>query len=100
MAFTFSEKFLEDYELIFRVCSSGVKTQVCNIGRQRERKEDGNNLRKGGKEDGGRSESSSTIPIAAKIKLRGLSPRANYTDRATTACRRSYCQLLRLESAT
>jgi hypothetical protein len=24
-----------------------------------------------------------------KIKLRGLSPRANYTDRATAACRRS-----------
>jgi hypothetical protein len=28
-----------------------------------------------------------------KIKLHGLSPRANYTDRATAACRRSYCQL-------
>jgi hypothetical protein len=27
-------------------------------------------------------------------KLRGLSPRANYTDRATAACRRSDCQLL------
>jgi hypothetical protein len=26
-------------------------------------------------------------------KLRGLSPRANYTDRATAACRRSKCQL-------
>jgi hypothetical protein len=25
--------------------------------------------------------------------LHGLSPRANYTDRATAACRRSYCQL-------
>jgi hypothetical protein len=27
-----------------------------------------------------------------KKKLHGLSPRANYTDRATTACRRSNCQ--------
>jgi hypothetical protein len=27
------------------------------------------------------------------IKLHGLSPRANYTDRATAACRRSDCQL-------
>jgi hypothetical protein len=26
-------------------------------------------------------------------KLRGLSPRANYTDRATAACRPSNCQL-------
>jgi hypothetical protein len=25
-------------------------------------------------------------------KLRGLSPRANYTDRAKAACRRSWCQ--------
>jgi hypothetical protein len=33
-------------------------------------------------------------------KLHGLSPRANYTDRATAACRRSDCQLLRIESAT
>jgi hypothetical protein len=28
------------------------------------------------------------------IKLNGLSPGANYTDRATAACRRSDCQLL------
>jgi hypothetical protein len=33
-------------------------------------------------------------------KLHGLSPRANYTDRATAACRRSDCQLLRKEGAT
>jgi hypothetical protein len=32
-----------------------------------------------------------------KTKLRGLSPRANYTDRAAAAGRRSYCQLLRVE---
>jgi hypothetical protein len=32
-------------------------------------------------------------------KLRGLSPRANYTYRATAACRRSDCQLLRIEGA-
>jgi hypothetical protein len=30
-----------------------------------------------------------------KTKLHGLSPGANYTDRATAACRRSDCQLLR-----
>jgi hypothetical protein len=35
-----------------------------------------------------------------KIKLHGLSPRANYTDRATAACRRSDCQRLRIEGAT
>ena len=29
--------------------------------------------------------------------LRGLSSRANYTDRAAAAGRRSYCQLLRIE---
>jgi hypothetical protein len=33
-------------------------------------------------------------------KLRGFSPRANYTDRAITVCRRSWCQLLRIEGAT
>jgi hypothetical protein len=32
-----------------------------------------------------------------KLKHRSLSPRANYTDGATAACRRSYCQLLRIE---
>jgi hypothetical protein len=31
-------------------------------------------------------------------KLRGFSPQAKYTDLATTACRRSLCQLLRTES--
>jgi hypothetical protein len=36
----------------------------------------------------------------AYIKLHGLSPRANYTDRATAACRRSDCQLLRIKGAT
>jgi hypothetical protein len=30
-------------------------------------------------------------------KLLGLSPRANYTDRATAAYRRSNCQILRIE---
>jgi hypothetical protein len=35
-----------------------------------------------------------------KKKIHGLSPRANYTDRTTTACRRSDCQLLRIEGAT
>jgi hypothetical protein len=32
--------------------------------------------------------------------LHGLSPRANYTDRATAACRRSDCQLFRIKGAT
>jgi hypothetical protein len=35
-----------------------------------------------------------------KKKLHGLSPRANYTDQATAACRRSDCQLLRIKGAT
>jgi hypothetical protein len=33
-------------------------------------------------------------------KLHGLSLRAYYTDRATAACRRSDCQLVRIEGAT
>ena len=32
-----------------------------------------------------------------KTKLRGLSPHANYTDRAAAAGRRNECQLLRIE---
>jgi hypothetical protein len=36
--------------------------------------------------------------VAYKKKLHGLSPRSNYTDRATAACGRSDCQLLRIES--
>jgi hypothetical protein len=35
-----------------------------------------------------------------KTKLHGLSPRANYTDQATAACRRSDYQLVRIEGAT
>jgi hypothetical protein len=38
--------------------------------------------------------------VTLKNKLHGLSPRANYTDRATAACRRSDCQFLRIEGAT
>jgi hypothetical protein len=33
-------------------------------------------------------------------ELHGLSPRANYTDRATASCRQSDCQFLRIEGAT
>jgi hypothetical protein len=33
-------------------------------------------------------------------KLQGLSPPANYTDRATAVCRRTDCQLLRIKGAT
>jgi hypothetical protein len=35
-----------------------------------------------------------------KTKLHGLSLRANYTDQTTAACRRSNCQLVRIEGAT
>jgi hypothetical protein len=35
--------------------------------------------------------------VVIKTKLRGLSPRANYADRATAACHRIWCQLLRIE---
>jgi hypothetical protein len=38
-----------------------------------------------------------TLKLKKKTKLHGLSPRANYTDRATAACRRSDCQLLRIK---
>jgi hypothetical protein len=38
--------------------------------------------------------------VILSLSLHGLSPRANYTDRATAACRRSDCQLLRIEDAT
>jgi hypothetical protein len=41
-----------------------------------------------------------TLAFLQKKKLHGLSPRANYTDRATACCRRSDCQLLRIEGAT
>jgi hypothetical protein len=37
------------------------------------------------------------LVFSNKKKLRGLSRRANYTDRATAACRRSQCQLLGIE---
>jgi hypothetical protein len=37
---------------------------------------------------------------STKKKLHRLSPRPNYTDRATAACRRNDCQLLRIEGAT
>jgi hypothetical protein len=39
------------------------------------------------------------LKLKKKLKLHGLSPRANYTDRATAACRRSDCQLLWIEGA-
>jgi hypothetical protein len=43
----------------------------------------------------------STSPcLYGQTKLHGLSPRVNYTDRATAACRRSDCQLLRIKGAT
>jgi hypothetical protein len=41
-----------------------------------------------------------TQVTSTKLKLRGLSLRANYTDRATATCRRSYWQILRIEGAT
>jgi hypothetical protein len=36
-------------------------------------------------------------PHTLKPKLGGFSPQASYTDRATAACRRSWCPLLRIE---
>jgi hypothetical protein len=35
-----------------------------------------------------------------KLKTVALRPQANYTDRATAACRRSLCQLLRINGVT
>jgi hypothetical protein len=43
---------------------------------------------------------SSSAPCSQTPSIYGLSPRANYTDRATAACRRSDCQLVRIEGAT
>jgi hypothetical protein len=40
------------------------------------------------------------VIVAYKKKLHCLSPRVNYTDRATAACRRSDSQLVRIEGAT
>jgi hypothetical protein len=37
-----------------------------------------------------------TCSLGRRKKLRGLIPRANYTDRATSACQRSLCQRLRI----
>jgi hypothetical protein len=42
------------------------------------------------------TENTKNSKIRVKTKLHGLSPRANYTDRATATCRRSDCQLLRI----
>jgi hypothetical protein len=43
--------------------------------------------------------SGSGLKLKKKTKLHGLSPRANYTHRATAACRRSDCQLLQIDGA-
>jgi hypothetical protein len=40
------------------------------------------------------------LPLHKKTELHGLSPRANYTDRATAASRRSDWQLLLIEGST
>jgi hypothetical protein len=40
-----------------------------------------------------------TCHLKTKTKLRGPSPRANYTDRENAACRRSEHQLLRIQGA-
>jgi hypothetical protein len=42
----------------------------------------------------------SWLSYVEKKDLHGLSSRANYTNRVTAACRRSDCQLLRIEGAT
>jgi hypothetical protein len=46
------------------------------------------------------TEQAEDFEINNKKKLHGLSPRANYTDRETAACRQNDCQLLRIEGAT
>jgi hypothetical protein len=47
------------------------------------------------------SKEKTVVQLANKFfLLHGPSPRANYTDRATAACRRSDCQLLQIEGAT
>jgi hypothetical protein len=38
--------------------------------------------------------------IKNETELRFFRPRANYTDRATATCGRSYCQILRMEGVT
>jgi hypothetical protein len=45
-------------------------------------------------------DTSSGLMAHDRSAVYGSSPRANYTDRAIAACRRSYCQLLRIEGAT
>jgi hypothetical protein len=40
------------------------------------------------------------ISCIKKTKLQGFSQQPNYADRATAACQRSYCQLLRIEDVT
>jgi hypothetical protein len=35
-----------------------------------------------------------------KKKIRGFSPRANYTDRTTTSYRQSQCKIFRIEGAS
>jgi hypothetical protein len=39
------------------------------------------------------------LGISNIYKETGFSQQASYTDRVTAACRRSYCQLLRIEGA-
>jgi hypothetical protein len=43
---------------------------------------------------------SKAVKKTPEKKLCGLSLQANYTDQAKAACRRSWCQLLRIEGAT
>jgi hypothetical protein len=43
------------------------------------------------------NKSCSSTKLKTKLNSVAFSPQANYTDRATAACRRSWCQLLRIE---
>jgi hypothetical protein len=56
--------------------------------------------RQSGKTASNRLSNVAVLIRTKKTKLHGLCPRANYTDQATAACRRSDCQLLRTEGAT
>jgi hypothetical protein len=51
-------------------------------------------------QDGNRWRALMNSELKLKKKLHGLSPQANYTVRATAACGRSDCQLLRIKGAT
>jgi hypothetical protein len=67
-----------------------VRLQVRSLIKTKESVKDG---KKTAIQNGTLSQPMRVNVTQRKTKLHGLSPRANYTDRATAACRRSDCQL-------